>query len=359
MDQHISDRKSKDDAGPIRAALDAASASDSLVRHEASHQAMGTFFSIAAYGRDSQVLQDSIARAFVEIDRLDDLMSNYKPGSELSNINREAIRQPVVITPELFNLLERSVRYSEETDGAFDVTVGPLMKSWGFFRGWGRLPEKAELSDWLDRIGYRHVKLDTASRTIKFDKPGIELDLGAIGKGYAVDRVVEMLRAEGVTRALVSSGTSSIYALGAPPGETGWKISICDPLDRRKQACSVRLQDLSISISGSYEKSFVLDGKLYTHLLDPRNGMPAEDMLMTGVIAVSNTATDALSTAFFVSGVEQTEVYLQNHSDLAAIFFVPTHLSRSVQQVTLQSSVMTLPEGSFTFSRFDDPAKPS
>ena len=357
MDQHISDRKSKDDAGPIRAAFATTSANDSLARHEASHQAMGTFFSIAAYGPDSQVLQDSVARAFVEIDRLDNLMSNYKPGSELSKINREATRQPVIITSELFNILESSIKYSEETNGAFDVTVGPLMKSWGFFRGWGRLPEKSELDDWLNRIGYRHVKLDTASRTIKFDKLGIELDLGAIGKGYAVDRIAEMLRAEGVTRALVSSGTSSIYALGAPPGEPGWEISICDPLDRRKQACSVRLQNLSISISGSYEKSFVLDGKLYTHLLDPRNGMPVEDMLMTGVIAASNTASDALSTAFFVSGVEQTEAYLRNHSDLAAIFFVPTRLSRSVEQVTLQSSVMTFPEGSFTFSRFDDPAK--
>jgi len=308
---------------------------------------MGTMFSIAAYGSSSQRLQEALARSFREIDRLDGLMSHYNSASELSSVNREAFGRAVDVAPELFNLLQDSLRMSEETGGAFDITVGPLMKEWGFFRGWGRLPEPRELEQSLKRIGYRHVRLDRAAHTVQFNEPGVELDLGAIGKGYAVDRVVEVLRAAGVARALVSSGTSSIYALGAPPGQRGWEISVCDPFDRRQQACSLELRNLSISISGSYEKSFLLDGALYSHLLDPRNGSPVENMLMSVVIAATNTASDALSTAFFVSGVEDARGYLQTHPNLAAICYLPQAGSQSAEQVNLRSSVFELPADSF------------
>ncbi len=173
-----------------------------------------------------------------------------------------------------------------------------------------------------------------------FDQPGIEFDLGAIGKGYAVDRAVSILRSAGVTQALVSSGTSSIYALGAPPGEPGWNVSVCHPFDRRKEACSLLLRDLSISISGVYEQCFALDGKLYSHLLDPRCGAPVENMLMTVVIAESNTAGDALSTAFFVGGVEQARQYLRHHPDLTAIFYMPGASAGAVEEISLQSTAM-------------------
>lgn len=323
---------------------------DSLVRHEASHAAMGTIFSIAAYGSSSGRLEDSLARSFQEVDRLDDLMSHYKPNSELSMINREASRRAVVVTPELFKLLEDALHFSQETCGAFDITVGPLMKAWGFFRGWGRLPEQLELEQTLKRIGYRHVELDAATHTVRFDEAGIELDLGAIGKGYAVDRVIEILRANGVSRALVSSGTSSICAIGAPPGEQAWEISVCDPFDRRKQACSLGLRNMSISISGSQEKSFVLDGELCTHLVDPRNGEPVKNMLMTAVIAESNAASDALSTAFFVSGIKRTQAYLQSHCNLTVIFYALKRSSHSAEQSILKSNIIALTENSFISS---------
>lgn len=334
-------------SGTLPATHVAEPAGHELVRFEASHPAMGTMFSIAAYAPGSVCLEAVVERAFQEIDRIDNLMSHYKPESELSRINREACGHPVVVTPELFRVLEEAFRLSEETGGAFDVTVGPLVKLWGFFRGWGRLPDEAELAEALKRIGYRHVKLHAATRTVSFDQPGVELDPGAIGKGYAVDRVVEILRAEGVSSALVSSGTSSIYALGAPPGEQGWEISVCDPFDRRKQACSLRLKNLSISISGDYEKSFVLDGKLYTHILDPGTGRPVENMLMTVVIAPSNTVGDALSTAFFVAGVERSRDYLQKHPNLTAMFYLPRGSSRSYEQIVLKSTVNRLQADSF------------
>lgn len=315
----------------------------SSVRYQSSHEAMGTYFSVIAYGASSASIERAVRKAFQEVDRLNNIMSHYKPESELCAINREACRQEVVVTPELFKLLEDSLRYSEETTGAFDVTIGPLMKSWGFFRGWGRLPSSVEIAQALKRIGYQHIKLDAAACTISFDKPGIELDLGAIGKGYAVDRAVEVLHGEGITQALVSSGTSSIYALGSPPGEHGWKISVCDPFDRRKKVCSLRLQNLSISVSGDYEQFFVLDGKIYAHIMDPRTGMPAEGILMTAVISSSAAESDALSTSFFVGGVEMSRAYLERHPNLTALLYTPAPSQRAVEQIMLKSSVMKLP----------------
>ncbi len=286
--------------------------------------------------------------AFQEIDRLDSLMSHYRPDSEVCKINREAVRQPVVVSPELFELLQNCLKYSRDTNGAFDITVGPLMKLWGFFQGCGRIPAHSELIDTLRRTGYRHVMLRPESRAIALDEPAIELDLGAIGKGYAVDRAVAILRAEGIARALISSGSSSIYALGAPPGEQGWEVSICHPLDRRNQARTLRLQNLSVSISGAHEQRFVRDGKVYGHLLDPRTGMPVEKVLMTVVLAESNTASDALSTAFFVAGADQTRAYLEDHPNLTVFLYLSTASPRQMEETRLASSVHRLPADCFT-----------
>jgi FAD:protein FMN transferase len=314
----------------------------SLVRHQAAHFAMGTIFSIIAYGSSAARLQDSTDRAFQEIDRLDRLMSHYRPDSELCTINREAARASIAASPELFALLQTCLSYSQQTNGAFDITVGPLMKLWGFFQNCGRTPARSELVETLGHIGYRHITLEPNAHAVAFDRPGIELDLGAIGKGYAVDRVVDLLRAQGVARALISSGSSSIYALGASPGEQGWEISIRHPLDSRKPARILRLRNLSISISGTQEQRFVLDGKMVGHLVDARMGMPVEKMLMTVVIAETNTAGDALSTAFFVAGPDETRAYLENHPNLTVLLYLPTSSQERVQEVQLASSINTL-----------------
>ncbi|HUZ47959.1 MAG TPA: FAD:protein FMN transferase [Terriglobia bacterium] len=308
---------------------------------------MGTVFTIVAYGSNAAYLGEVTDQAFGEIDRLDDQMSNYKPESALSAINRQAYRQRVVVEPHLFALLENSLRYSEETGGAFDITVGPLMESWGFFRGRGRLPRASELARVLKRIGYRHVKLDAAARTIQFDEPGVEIDLGGIAKGYAVDQVVKILDSDGVKQALVSSGTSSVYARGSPPGEQGWKVSVRNPLDTKKAACVLRLQNLSLSVSGDYEKFFKLGGKIYAHIMDPHTGMPVENMLSTVVVSPSATDSDALSTAFFVEGVRRSRDYLEHHPNLTAIFYLPGGSGHTVQQIVMKSSVTRLPAGSF------------
>lgn len=324
---------------------------DALTRYQSSHYSMGTIFSITVYGANPIYVEPVVGQAFQEIDRLNCMMSNYRPDSEISIINREAFARNVAVTPELFDLLQESFHLSEGTAGTFDITVGQLMKSWGFFQDLGRVPSQVELLNVMKRTGFRHVKLDSATLSIRFDEPGVELDLGAIGKGYAVDRVVDLLRGNGIDCALVSSGTSSIYALGAPPGQKGWEISICHPLDRRKQACSFQLSDLAVSISGIHEKSFALDGKLYTHILNPVDGEPADKTLMSVVVTASSTKSDALSTSFFVGGPDLSHAFLACHPDAAAILYVRDRSSQSLEEIILQSVANPLPVDRFVYSQ--------
>jgi thiamine biosynthesis lipoprotein len=320
-----------------------ARAQDLPVRYEASHRAMGTVFTVVAYGRDPRYLAQVAEQAFEEIDRLDAQMSNYRPESELAGINRAAARQAVVVEPRLFQLIRDTLAYSDETAGAFDITVGPLMKAWGLFRGQGRLPSRWELSQVMARVGYRRVKLDKDRRTVSFAAEGAELDLGGIAKGYAVDQTVETLRSNGVTSALVSSGMSSIYALGAPSGERAWKITLRDPYQAQKEGDVVYLKNYSLSVSGSYEKFFQLGGRTYCHILDPRTGRPVENMLATAILAPRTVESDALSTAFFVLGVEASRKYLASHPNLAVLFYQPAGAKPSFKRVRLRSGSFTPP----------------
>jgi thiamine biosynthesis lipoprotein len=294
-----------------------------LARHEASRMSMACAYAIVAYGDDAGALPRILEAAFDEVDRIDRLMSHYKPESPLSRLNRDAAAGPVVVTPELFDFIADCLRYSRDSDGAFDITVGPLMKTWGFFRGGGRLPSAQEIEDVRGRIGYAHVVLDARVRTIRFDRPGIELDLGGIAKGYAVDRVVDLLRREHVAAALVSAGGSTIYALGAPPGRDAWDVDIQDPSDSGRIALTVPLKDRALSVSGRAEKSFERDGVVYSHIMDPRTARPVQGILGVAVLTSTGTAGDALDDALFVQGVERSRAYLQLLPATEAIFFLP------------------------------------
>jgi FAD:protein FMN transferase len=321
--------------------------SDGVVRYEASHNAMATEYTVVAYGSDREYLAEVVNEVFEEIDRLDAQLSNYKPDSELSYVNRAAADQSVVVEPGLFRLIQDSLRFSEETDGAFDITVGPLMKAWGFFRGQGRLPTRAEITQILQRVGYRHVKLDPALRTVRFNENGIELDLGGIAKGYAVDRAVEILRENGVNSALVSSGTSSIYALGSPPGARAWRVTLRDPYDGKKIGNVILLRNYSVSTSANYERFFVVRGKTYGHLMDPHTGMPVEGILTAAVLAPSACQSDALTKSLFVLGVDGIGKYLDTHRNLIAVFYVPSHTVAGYETIIRRSPSFALSDGAW------------
>ena len=274
-----------------------------LLRLEQSATAMGSTYSIVAYGEDQTVLEAAVERAFDEARRLDDLLSNYKETSEWSEVNRSAADHPVKVSPELFQLLSDCVGYSEASEGAFDISVGPLMKVWGFYKGTGHLPKRTEIENAEKLVGWRGIELNPAERTVRFRKRGMEIDPGGIGKGYAVDRMVAALKKDGIQIALVTGSGSSIYGIGAPPGESGWEIEIKDPRNpEEKSVAEVVLKDESMSTSGSYEKFFKADGKVYSHIMDPRTGYPAPGMLSVSVVAPRTLDSEAWAKPIFING---------------------------------------------------------
>jgi thiamine biosynthesis lipoprotein len=274
-----------------------------LWRLDKSAGAMGTTFSVALYGVDRVKMEAAADAALEEARRLDDLLSNYRFESEWSQVNREAGEQPVKVSAELFGLVAEAIEYSRQSQGAFDISVGPLMKVWGFYRGSGHLPHRAEVAAALTRVGYRHIRLDAQAGTVWFDRPGVELDPGGIGKGYAVDRMAEVLQRYGVETALVAGSDSSIYARGAPPAEPrGWPVEIKDPRDPLRTAARVFLKDESLSTSGSYEKFFRAEGRTYAHIMDPRTGYPARGSVAVSVIARRTIDSEVWAKPYFVNG---------------------------------------------------------
>jgi thiamine biosynthesis lipoprotein len=286
---------------------------------------MGTVFTIDLYAPDQETAQEWMQLSFNEVDRIEALLSNYRSTSELSRINREAANHAVTTDPETFAFVRTALDWSRRSNGAFDMTVGPLMRAWGFFFDHGRIPSQNELDPLRKEIGWEKVRLDGVNRTVAFaDRASIELDPGGIGKGYAVDHIVALLRQQHVTAALISAGTSTIYGIGAPPGSAGWLVRIPDPADDGKIVTSITLKDTSLSTSGCTEKFFVRDGRRYCHILDPSTMHPVENMLQTTVMSPSATDSDALSTATFVMGAQASAGLLYSTPQAAAVIIAGT-----------------------------------
>lgn len=298
-----------------------------LLRLEASAQAMGSTYSVVLYDPDRNRMEAAAEDAFEEARRLDALLSNYRPESEWSTVNREAAEHPVTVSAELFHVLAACQEYSRASEGAFDITVGPLMKVWGFYKGTGHLPQPGEVKRALGQIGYRNVVLDAAHRTVRFLRPGMNLDPGGVGKGYAVDKMVEVLKKDGIQTALVSGGGSSIYGLGAPPDEPGWKVQIKNPYNEFEAVAEVVLKNQSLSTSGSYEKFFVAEGKTWSHIMDPRTGFPAQGTVSVSIVSPRTLDSEVWAKPYFINGRQWTaqhkprdfRVFICTESDAAAL----------------------------------------
>lgn len=281
----------------------AACASGELLRLQKSADAMGTTFSVIVYGAGPKDMEAAIDAAFAELQRFDALLSNYKPGSEWSLVNRLAAQRPVKVSPELFHLLSECLRYSRQTEGAFDISVGPLVKAWGFYGGRGQLPRPEDVTAALALVGYSHLRLDAAAGTVSFDRSGVEIDPGGIGKGYAVDCMAGILRRHGVAAALVTASGSTICGIGAPPADPrGWRVEISNPRDRRRSVAEVFLKDMAMSTSGTYEKSFRAEGRTFSHIIDPRTGRPAEGIRSATVVAPRAIDTEAWTKPYLLNG---------------------------------------------------------
>lgn len=254
-----------------------------------------------------------------EISRWDKLLNIWRGEGELMRLNRAAAQAPVEVSQELFDFLSEAYRLYEETDGAFDISSTPLVRCWGFFQGTPRVPSESEIEEALSNVGMRYVELDETKRTVYYRKPGVELTSASMAKGFALDRALRIAHSRGLENVLLNGGFSSVLASGAPVWKDHWQIDIVNPLDEKNPLAHLRLFNQGYSSSGSAARNIRHEGRLYSHLIDARTGWPARTMLNVNVVAPTASRAEALSTAFFVMGVEKTIDYCENHPEIGAL----------------------------------------
>ena len=304
-----------------------------------SRQAMACEFEVLLDARRHPAGADAALAALDLVDQLEAQLTVYRDASEIMAINRRAAAEAVPVEPRLFDLLARAVKLSRAAGGAFDITSGPLSKIWGFYRRQGNMPSVDEVDRALALVGWEKLVLDHEQRTIRFALPGMELNLGAIGKGYALDRAAAVLAAAGVSDFCLHGGNSSVIARGVRSAECGvrsedspnsafriphstlggWSIALRHPLRPDVRLAEFRLCDQALGTSGSGTQFFHYQGRRYGHVLDPRTGWPADKVLSATVIAPTAEQADALSTALFVMGLDAAREFCQSRPDIASL----------------------------------------
>lgn len=270
---------------------------------------MGAPFTIVFYSDEEKVANRALELGFAHIAKLDKVLSDYDLESEVSRLCAGAPHQnPQSVSPELFDVLSISAKISRQTEGAFDVTVGPLTKLWRRARRQKEMPPKAQLAESLAKVGMDGIELDDAKKTVRLTKPGMKLDFGGIGQGYAADGVLKILSKMGITRALVNA-SGDVVALDPPPGELGWKVALAGPQPKSAPPKSYALLSHGcITTSGDAFQSVEIDGRHYSHIVDPKTGLGIERRIAATCFAPSGTIADALATTMCViptkSGME-------------------------------------------------------
>ena len=323
------------------------SAPPELHRFEFAQVHMGTRFRIVLYAAEKDTATRAAASAFRRIAHLDHTMSDYRPTSELMRLCAKSGTGPIQVSEELFYVLERSQNLARRTEGAFDVTVGPAVKLWREARRERNLPDAKLLAEAMARVGYRHMQLDAKTRTVHLLKEGMSLDLGGIAKGYAADEALRVLKSHGIERALVDAGGDVVVGK-APPGNLGWKIGIAPlgviqhpefqsesqsefQLEPQSSARTIMLENASVSTSGDAEQFLEIDGKRYSHVLDPRTGVGVLGPRGVTVIAPSGTLSDALATAVSVLGRMEGRALIESFEDTSALYVQASEAGGPIQ----------------------------
>lgn len=283
-----------------------------------SRTAMACRFEVTLPRRDTAGV--IVANTALEIaDVIERQLTVFKDSSEVSYINRNAAYSDIPVESSLWKLLLLCQELHRDTQGAFDITSGTLSRCWGFLRRQGRIPGSNEIEEALRVVGGEKLGFDHVARTIRFQRKGVELNFGSIGKGYALDRMAAMIRGR-ANSALLNAGSSSFLAIGAGTRlQGGWKIGIRDPVRLHRRIALLRLRNCAMSTSGSEEQFFEHEGKRYGHIIDPRSGQPAEGIASVTVIADSAALTDALATAFYAGGIQLAKNYCDAHPGVMAI----------------------------------------
>jgi len=264
---------------------------------------MGTIFDITAEGGDESLLEETSKKAFAEIKRIDELMSRYKAGSEVSLVNKNAGIAPVRVGQELIEVLKEGRRVSELSEGAFDVTIGPLSSLWGFDEEKKIVPSAEEIDEQRRLVDYRKLKIDETASTIYLEEKGMMIDVGGVAKGYALKKAMKVFEDSGIKDVIINAG-GNLNLRGGKKGKS-WKIGIQDARDEKNLLGVLNITETSVSTSGDYQRFFIKDGVRYHHILDPKTGFPAKGLVSVTVVGRNEAMTDAMSTAVFVLGLEK------------------------------------------------------
>lgn len=274
-----------------------------------SRPALGTFVEITVSGlnKPEREIREGVNKAFAEINRIERLLSRFIPQSDIGRINTFACREPVKVTAETIRVLEKAIEFSRRTRGAFDVTIYPLLELWGITdkeKSPRHIPAAPQIAQALQKVGYQYIEIAREKNTVFFTREGMTIDLGGIAAGYAVDRAVGILKAAGISSALINAG-GDIYALGVK-GKTKWQIGLKHPRRQKEMLTILALQDEAVATSGDYQNFVEIEGRRYSHIVNPRTGYPCADVpASVTVISDDCTTADALSTALFVLGPQE------------------------------------------------------
>ena len=285
-------------------------------------QTMGTWASLTLVTSDSSAVADLAFRSLLALHRVDSLMSNWTKTSDIARINREAGRTRTTVHPEVAAVIDTALRVAHESNGAFDITVEPLIRLWGFLGGTPHVPSQADIDRVLTRVGYGQVSFDAAARSIQFARDDVRIDLGGIAKGYGADQVAAVLRTAGATDALVDL-SGNMVAMGNAATHPGWNVGIRDPAGVQPMLGKIMLKDDAVATSGDYEQFVDANGKHYGHILDPRTGWSAHGLSSVTIVAADAMTADAWATALFVLGPEAARATARARNDWAAVLIEP------------------------------------
>ncbi len=305
---------------------------EDLFKAERHYAGMGTEILIEAYGDQQALLERALDAAVAELERIEVKMTSWNDTSELSSINLAAGDAPVVVSEELYALIERALYMSELTNSCFDISYAGAGKLWDYKAAQPKLPDEAAVAAALERIGWQKLVLDAEARSVFLPQEGMRIDLGGIAKGYGVERAMEVLVEHGIKIAMVNAG-GDLKVRGKKAGQT-WRIGIRDPRHKEHMFAIIPVANTSVVTSGDYERFFEVDGVRYHHIIDPRSGKPSQGVTSVTVIARSAEFADALATGIFVMGAEAGLALVERIREAEAVIVddqLDVHLSSGLQ----------------------------
>lgn len=300
---------------------------------EYSRKAMAADFVIFTNAGEYENAFEAAVDALDEVSRLEKVLSYFLPDSEISRLNADGPYYPVSVSPEVYGLLRQCRDLSEATRGAFDVTATPLSEVWGFMRREGRLPSEEERLDALAKVSTASIEWEDADCALKLGCEGMKVSLGSIGKGFALDAAVRVLEQSGLDDFIFHGGLSSVVAHGARRGRKDWLLGLHHPLKKNERLLEIPIRDRALGTSGSATQFFWANGRRYGHVIDPRTGFPAMNVLSATVLAPTATEADALATAFYVMGPDETRDFCRNHPELGVLFVLPSGVDVKIVRI--------------------------